>query len=140
MLRKDQYTLARVTCPFVPTSKYSCHTKLWTKKLFMCDYITSKIEGQRNSALKKTSEEKCTLNYLLHALDIKKNLSSRFILSKKDFRFVFESNKFVFIKNGMHVGKRYMTNSLFTIITSKANNNNVFFFFCLFYWVFLYLV
>ena len=50
------------------------------------------------------------------------------LLSKKGFRLVFESDKFVHTKSGIYVGKRYMRNELFkmnvmTIITDFNNKN-----------------
>ena len=45
-----------------------------------------------------------------------KNLISGSILSKKDFRIVFESEKFILTKGGMFAGKDYLVDGLF-----KAN-------------------
>ena len=49
-------------------------------------------------------------------------------LSKKGFRLVFESDKFVLTKSGIYVGKGYMSNGLFKMnvmtIVSYFNNNN----------------
>ena len=53
---------------------------------------------------------------MLHVPDIRKNLISVSILSKKGFRMVFESDKFVLTKGGMYVGKCYLVDDLF-----KAN-------------------
>ena len=44
------------------------------------------------------------------------NLISGSILSKKGFRMVFESDKFILTKNGIYAGKGYLVNGLF-----KAN-------------------
>ena len=61
------------------------------------------------------SGKKLTLNDVLHVLDIRKNLVSCSLLSKNGFKLVIESNKFVLTKNGMYVGKGYMSNGLFKI-------------------------
>ena len=73
----------------------------------------SKIEGKRKVILKWTSGKELTLNDILHVPDICKNLISRSILSKKGFRIVFESDKFVLTEGGMYVGKGYLVNDLF---------------------------
>ena len=64
----------------------------------------SKVEGKGKVILKWTSEKELTLNDILHVPDIHKNLISGLILSKKRFKMVFESDKFVLTKNGMYVG------------------------------------
>ena len=50
------------------------------------------------------------------------------LLSKKGFRLVFESDKFVLTKSGIYVGKGYMSNGLFKMnvmtIVSDFNNEN----------------
>ena len=61
------------------------------------------------------SGKKLTLNDVLHVPDIRKNLVSCSLLSKNGFKLVIESNKFVLTKNGMYVGKGYMSNGLFKI-------------------------
>ena len=52
---------------------------------------------------------------MLHVPDIRKNLVSCSLLSKNGFKLVFESDKFVLTKNGMYVGKGYISNGLFKI-------------------------
>ena len=65
---------------------------LWATQLFP---RLKKKEGQ-------TSGKEFTLNDVQHFTDIHKNLISRSILSKKDFRMIFESDKLVFTKGGMY--------------------------------------
>ena len=89
---------------------------------------TSKIVGQGKVILKMTSGKKLTLNNVLHVPDIRKNLVSGSLLSQKGFKLVFVSDKFVLTKNGMYVGKGYMSNWLFkmnvmTIVPSNINKN-----------------
>ena len=76
---------------------------------------TSKVVGKGKEILKMTSGKKLTLNDLLHGPDIRKNLVSCSLLSKNGFKLVIESDKFVLTKNGMYVGKGYMSNGLFKI-------------------------
>ena len=78
-------------------------------------YFHSKVEGKGKVILKWTSGKELTLNDVLHDPDIRKNLISRSILSKKGFRVIFESDKFV-LTNGMYVSKGYLVDGLF-----KAN-------------------
>ena len=77
--------------------------------------------------LKMTSGKELVLIYVLHVPDICKNLISSSMLSENGFKLVFESDKFVFMKNGMYVGKGYMTNGLFkmnVMIVKRDFNNN----------------
>ena len=52
---------------------------------------------------------------MLHVLDIHKNLVSCSLFRKNGFKLVFDSDKFVLTKNGMYVGKGYMSNGLLKI-------------------------
>ena len=62
----------------------------------------------------------------LHVPEIRKNLVSGPILSKKGFKLVFESDRFILTKAGMYVGKGYLTEGLFklnVLVTNTMNNN-----------------
>ena len=72
------------------------------EQLFMGNSAASKVEGKGKVILKWTSGKELTLNDVLHVLDIHKNLNSESILSKKGFRIVFESDKFVLTRGGMY--------------------------------------
>ena len=61
--------------------------------------------GQGTVILKMTSEKKLTLNNVMYVPDIKKNLVSRSLLVKHIFMLVFESDKFVMLKNGVYIGR-----------------------------------
>ena len=65
--------------------------------------------------------------YILHVLEIQKNLVSDSLLSKNGFKLVFESDKFSLFKSGMYVGKGYLSNGLFkvnvTIAFPSIDNN-----------------
>ena len=83
------------------------------EQLFMGNSSSSKVEGQGKVVLKMTSGKELTLNDVLHVLEIRKNLVSGSLLSKKGFKLVFVSDNFILSKNGMYVGKGYMSNGLF---------------------------
>ena len=83
------------------------------EQLFMGNSSYSKVEGQGKVVLKMTSGKELTLNDVLHVPEIRKNLVSGSLLSKKGFKLVFVSNNFILSKNGMYVGKGYMSNGLF---------------------------
>ena len=83
------------------------------EQLFMGNSFSSKVEGQGKVVLKMTSGKELTLNDVLHVPEIQKNLVSGSLLSKKGFKLVFVSDNFILTKNGMYVGKGYMSNGLF---------------------------
>ena len=102
------------------------------EQLFMGNSSSSKVEGQGKVVLKMTSGKELTLNDVLHVLAIRKNLVSGSLLSKKGFKLVFVSNNFILTKNGMYVGKGYMSNGLFKMNvmavvppTKNINNKNM---------------
>ena len=76
----------------------------------------SKVDGKGKVILEWTSAKDLTQNDVLHVSYIRKNLISGSILSKKGFRMIFESDKFILTKGGMYVGKVYLVDGLF-----KAN-------------------
>ena len=96
------------------------------EKLFMGNSSTSKVQGKGKVILKMTSEKELTLNYVLHVPEIRKNLLSGSLLSKKGFRLLFEFEKFVLTKSGIYVGKGYMSNGLFkmNVMTIVSDLNN----------------
>ena len=98
------------------------------EQLFMGNSSSSKVEGQGKVVLKMTSGKEFTPNDVLHVPEIRKNLVSGSLLSKKGFKFVFASDNFILTKNGMYVGKGYMSNGLFkmnvmTIVPPIENIN-----------------
>ena len=98
------------------------------EQLFMGNSSSSKVEGQGKVVLKMTSGKELTLNDVLHVPEIQKNLKSGSLLSKKGFKLVFVSDNFILTKNGMYVGKGYMSNGLFKmnvmIVVSPIKNIN----------------
>ena len=96
------------------------------EKLYMRNSSASNVEGKGNVLLKFTSGKVVTLTDVLHVPEIRKNLVSGPILSKKGFKLVFESDRFILTKAGMYVGKGYLTEGLFklnVLVTNTMNNN-----------------
>ena len=96
------------------------------EKLYMGNSSASNVEGKGNVVLKFTSGKIVTLTDVLHVPEIRKNLVSGPILSKKGFKLVFESDRFILTKAGMYVGKGYLTEGLFklnVLVTNTMNNN-----------------
>jgi len=99
------------------------------EKLIMGNSSTSKVEGKGKITLKMTSGKELTLNDILHVPDIRKNLVSGSLLSKNGFKLVFVSDNFVLSKNGLYVGKVYVSDGLFKMnvitIVPKDYDNKV---------------
>ena len=98
------------------------------EQLFMGNSSSSMVEGQGKVVLKMTSGKELTLNDVLHLPEIRKNLVSGSLLSRKGFKLVFVSDNFILTKKGMYVGKGYMSNGLFkmnvmTIVPPIKNIN-----------------
>ena len=88
---------------------------------------SSKVEGQRKVVLKMTSGKELTLNDVMHVPEIRKNLVFGSLLIKKGFKLVIVSDNFILTKNGMYVGKGYMSNGLFkrNVMTVKPPIKNI---------------
>lgn len=99
------------------------------KQLYMGNSTTSKVEGQGKIILKMTFGKELTLNDVFHVPNIRKNLVSGSLLSKKGFKLVFESDKFVHTKGEMFVEKGYLNDGLFKLsvmtVAPKHSNNNI---------------
>ena len=96
------------------------------ENLYMGNSSASNVKGKGNVLLKFTSGKVVTLTDVLHVPEIRKNLVSGPILSKKGFKLVFESDRFILTKAGMYVGKGYLTEGLFklnVLVTNTMNNN-----------------
>ena len=83
------------------------------EQLFMGNSSSSKVKGQGKVVLKMILGKELTLNDVLHVPEIRKNIVFRSLLSKKGFKLVFVSDNFILTKNGMYVGKGYISNGLF---------------------------
>ena len=69
---------------------------------------TSNVVGIDKVVLKMTLKIELFLNNVLFVPEIKKNLVSISLLSRHDFRMVFEVNRVTLSKVGMYVGNGYM--------------------------------
>ena len=85
------------------------------EKIFMGNSSTSMVEGNGKVVLKMTTGKYLTLKDVLHVLDIQKNLVFDSLLSKNGFKLDFEFDKCSLFKNGIYVGKGYLSNGLFKI-------------------------
>ena len=97
------------------------------EQLYMGNSSASNVEGKGNVMLKFTSGKTITLTDVLYVPEIRKNLVSGPMLSKKGFKLVFESDRFILTKAGMYVGKGYLADGLFKLnvmVTNALNNNN----------------
>ncbi|XP_010559029.2 PREDICTED: probable WRKY transcription factor 19 [Tarenaya hassleriana] len=77
---------------------------------YMGNSAASKVEGKGSVNLKMTSGKKLTLTEVLHVPDIRKNLLSGSVMSKKGFKLVFESERVVVSKDGVYLGRGYLAN------------------------------
>ena len=98
------------------------------ENIFMGNSSSSKVHGVGKVILKMTSEKELTLNNVLHVPEIRRNLVSWPMLSKNDFRMIFESDKFVLMKTGAFVERGYLCDGLFkmnvmTIIPKVVPSN-----------------
>jgi len=81
------------------------YKKVDEEHLYMGNSSISKVLVVRKVILKITSRKLLTLKNILHVTNIKKNLVSDSLLIKKDFKIVFESDKFILSKSGIFVGE-----------------------------------
>ena len=92
----------------------------------MGNSAVSMIEGSGVVTLKFTSGKTVGLNDVLHVPDIRKNLISGSVLSKKGFKMVFESDKMVLSKAGIYIGRGYLCDGLFKENVAVIGNNNMY--------------
>ena len=96
------------------------------ENVFMGNSATLEIKGQGKVVLRMTSGKELTMTNVLYVSEICKNLLSGSLLNSHGFQLVFESDKFVFPKSGMYIGKGYMSDGMWklnvmTIINSYMN-------------------
>ncbi|XP_050387501.1 uncharacterized protein LOC126803807 [Argentina anserina] len=72
---------------------------------YMGNSSTAAVEGKGKVILKLTSGKELALTNVFHVPEIRKNLVSGSLLINKVFKLVFESDKFVLTKGGMHFYK-----------------------------------
>ena len=93
------------------------------ERLYMGNSSSSKVEGKGTVVLKFTSGNVLTLKDVLYVPEVRKNLVSGFVLVKKGFKIVLESDKVVVTKGGAFVGKGYVHEGLFKLNVTVADNN-----------------
>ena len=105
-------------------SVFSTYTKLdQDEKLYMGNSSVSMVEGKGTVTLNFTSGKTIRLNDVLHVPEIRKNLISGSMLSKKGFKMVFESDKMVLSKAGIYIGRGYLCDGLFKANVAVIGNN-----------------
>ena len=85
------------------------------EKVFMENSATSDIKGQGKVVLKMAYGKELTLTNVLYVPKIRKNLVFGSLLNSHRFRLVFELDKFVLSKNGIYVGKGYMSGGMWKL-------------------------
>lgn len=83
------------------------------EQFFMGYSSTSKIEGRWKIVLCMISGKEIIFNNVRHTLEIYKNMVSRSMLSNNGFKVLFESNKFLYFKNGVYARKGVHCDVLF---------------------------
>ncbi|XP_075111769.1 uncharacterized protein LOC142181952 [Nicotiana tabacum] len=78
-----------------------------SEQVLMGNHVAADIAGKRSIGINFTSGQKLTVLNVYHVPDIKKNLVSVALLSKKGFKIVIESDHVIVSKNGVFVGKGY---------------------------------
>ena len=108
-------------------SMFSTYQKFDQKeRIYMGNSVVSMIEGSGAVILKFTSKKTVKLNDVLHVPDIRKNLISGAVLSKKGFKMVFESDKMVLSKAGMYIGRGYLCDGLFKANVAVIGNKTMY--------------
>lgn len=95
------------------------------EKVYMGNSATSDIKGHGTVYLKMTSGKIVKLQNVLYVPDIRRNLISGTLLSVHGFKMVFESQKIILSKNGVHVGKGYVKEGMWkmNVMAVKPNVN-----------------
>ncbi|KAL0371851.1 UNVERIFIED_CONTAM: hypothetical protein Scaly_0866700 [Sesamum calycinum] len=98
------------------------------QQVLMGNANTTTVLGKENVGVQFTSGKKLLLTNVLHVPEIRKNLVSAAILSKKGLKTMIEADKLIVIKNGKFVGKRYYCDGMFKLCTimnvmNKINNS-----------------
>ena len=70
----------------------------------MGNFNAAKVIGKGSVELNFTSGKKLLLLNVLHVPDMRKNLVSAYLLYKKGFKAILESDSIILSKNGLFVG------------------------------------
>jgi len=93
----------RHVCP--EKRKFSSYKEMDGENLFMKNSSTFKVLSVKKIKLNMTFGKLITLNNVQHVANIRKNLMSNSLLSKKNFKIMFESDTFILFKNDMFIEK-----------------------------------
>ncbi|KAL0451904.1 UNVERIFIED_CONTAM: hypothetical protein Slati_1168500 [Sesamum latifolium] len=83
------------------------------QKVLMGNANTAAVLGKGSVEVHFTSGKKLLLTNVLHVPEIRKNLVSAALLCKKGLKAVIESDKLIFTKSGVFVGKGYYCDGMF---------------------------
>ncbi|KAK4391388.1 Copia protein [Sesamum angolense] len=86
---------------------------------------TATVLGKGNVEVQFTSGKKLSLTNVLHVPEIRKNLVSAAILSKKGLKTVIEADKLIVTKNGEFVGKGYYCDGMFKLYPEMNNKRTL---------------
>jgi hypothetical protein len=107
-----------------------CNNKAWFKtyeelkkpeEVLMGNHNSAKVLGKGIIELYFTSGQKMSLLNVFHVPEIRKNLVSASLLSKKGFKIVLESDKVIVTKSGKFVGKGYSCDDIFKFSINEIN-------------------
>ncbi|KAL0423391.1 UNVERIFIED_CONTAM: hypothetical protein Sradi_0873900 [Sesamum radiatum] len=100
------------------------------QKLLMGNENTAAVPGKGSVEVHFTSGKRLLLTNVLHVPKIRKNLVSAALLCKKGLKAIIESEKLIFTKSGVFVGKGYYCNGMFKLCTNaNAMNKMTIFYF-----------
>jgi len=92
-----------------------------SEQVLMGNHVAADVAGKGSIEINFTSGQKLTLLNVYHVPDMKKNLMSATLLSKKGFKIVIESDHVIVSKNGIFVGKGYNCNGMCKLSIDKIN-------------------
>ncbi|XP_075077346.1 uncharacterized protein LOC142164072 [Nicotiana tabacum] len=92
-----------------------------SEQVLMGNHVAADVAGKGSIEINFTSGQKLTLLNVYHVPDMKKNLMSAALLSKKGFKIVIESDHVIVSKNGVFVGKGYNCNGMFKLSINEIN-------------------
>jgi len=86
--------------------KFSSYKEIDGENLYMENSSSFKVLGVKKIKVNMTSGKLITLNNVQHVANIRKNLMFDSLLSKNNFKIMFESDTFILIKNDMFIEKK----------------------------------
>ena len=85
------------------------------QQMLMGNHNQAKVIGKGTVEVKMSSGKMMNLTNVFHVPDIKKNLVSANLLCKSGVKAVLKSDKLILSKNGIFVGKWYVTDSMYKL-------------------------